>query len=104
MVAGDFQKETGTGSAGHKQKYKSCNAIKWFHPPPFLLSPLYLRLNFSVVFFPCQSVGQSVGLHLLQDSDGHVMDLAATIVEVVASGLVYLLGPNISQVVREAIP
>ena len=40
-----------------------------------------------------------VGLHLLQDSDGHVMDLAATIVEVVASGLVHLLGPNIAQVV-----
>ena len=64
-----------------------------------------LKVKFlNVVFFPGQSVLQSVGLHLLQDSDGHVMDLAATIVEVVASGLVHLLGPNIAQMIGKTIP
>ena len=89
-----------------KQKYKSCNAIKWFPSTPSIsVESSVLKVELlNVIFLPGQSVGQSVGLHLLQDSDGHVMDLAATIVEVVASGLVYLLGPNISQVVREAIP
>ena len=33
-----------------------------------------------------------------------MVDLAATLVEVVASGLVHLLGSYISQMVREAIP
>ena len=88
-----------------KQKYKTCNAIKCFSTPSISVESSVLKVKLlNVIFFPGQSVGQSVGLHLLQDSDGHVMDLAATIVEVVASGLVYLLGPNISQVVREAIP
>ena len=67
-------------------------------------SPVLKVKLLNVVFFPGQSVGQSVGLHLLQDSDGHVMDLAATIVEVVASGLVHLLGPNIAQMIGKTIP
>ena len=55
---------------------------EWF---AFLLGPAVLQIEFlNVESFPSQLIWHSVvGLHLLQDSDGHVMDLAANLVEVV---------------------
>ena len=49
------------------------------------VEPSVLQIEFlNVESFPSQSVWHSVvGLHLLQDSDKHVMDLAANLVEVV---------------------
>ena len=57
------------------------------------VEPSVLQIEFlNVESFPSQSVWHSVvGLHLLQDSDGHVMDLAANLVEVVHMFILYAL-------------
>ena len=56
------------------------------------VEPSVLQIEFlNLESFPSQPVWHSVvGLHLLQDSDGHVMDLAANLVEVLHTSMFIL--------------